>query len=181
MAKEQDIPADMIAIGHVRRAVGLDGRVEIELYSGDIARLSPGTEIMADQRPLVVERSAPSRKGLFAVRFEGVEDRDAADTLRGSTLQMAASALPPAADGSYYHFQLMGSVVEDVQGRQVGVLSGIMETGANDVYVVSTPEGKEILVPATRNVVKDVDTVTMKIVVDLPGADQGAAEIDKED
>ncbi len=55
-----------------------------------------------------------------------------------------------------------------MEGRRIGSVSGIMETGANDVYVVSNPEGRDILVPATRNTIKEVDIVNKVITVDLP-------------
>lgn len=158
----------LISIGLVRRAVGLDGRVEVELFSGDLSRLASGSVLIAGQRSLVVEKATPSRKGLISVRFEGVEDRNEADLLRGVELEIPESTLPPSPEGSYYHYQLVGSSVVDLEGRQIGSVSGIMETGANDVYVVSRPEGGDILIPATRNAVKDVDIVKKVITVDLP-------------
>lgn len=158
----------LITIGRVRRAVGLDGRVEVELFSGDLSRLATGAVFIVDSRELTVEKASPSRKGLISVRFEGVKDRDSADMLRGAELEMPESALPPAPEGVFYHYQIIGSSVVDLEGRQIGSVSGIMETGANDVYVVSKPDGGDILVPATRNAVKEVDTVSKVITVDLP-------------
>ncbi len=164
---------DRVAIGRVRRAVGLDGRVEVEIYSGDISRLARGTEVLAGERQLTVKTAAPGRKQLVNVWFEGVEDRDSADLLRGIELEMPESTIPPAPEGVYYHYQVIGSAVVDLEGGEIGSVSGIMETGANDVYVVSMPGGGDILIPATRDTVKDVDTVGKVITVDLPPAPHG--------
>ena len=161
----------------MRRAVGLDGRVEVELYSetsagptnGEPGRLSAGAEFVIDGRTLTVERAATSRKGLFSVHFKGVADRDSADELRGVELELPESALPPLPDGVYYHYQLIGCSVVDLAGHRIGTLSGIMETGSNDVYLVADDDGRETLVPATKDTVKEVDTVGRVVTVDLPG------------
>ena len=168
MADSQQMLDDHVAIGMVRRAVGLDGRVEVELYSGDPARLTAGSRVWNNERELTVVRSTPGRKGLMNVYFEGIVDRDGAEALRGAEITVPESELPPPAEGTYYHFQIMGSAVVDATGARIGSVSGIMETGANDVYVVETQDGAEILVPATRNTIKEVDTVNRVITVDLP-------------
>ena len=159
---------NMITIGHVRRAVGLTGRVEVELFSGEITRLKPGTSVLVGGHRLDVEKITSGRKGLFSVHFEGIGDRDSADELRGAQIEVPETELPPPSDGTYYHYQLIDSSVRDTNGVEIGKLSGIMETGANDVYVVSTVQGGEILIPATRSMIKFVDTVNGVIVVDLP-------------
>ncbi len=178
---ESGTPDPLIAIGRVRRAVGLDGRLEVELYSGDISRLGAGTVVIAGNRSVEVEKATPSRKGLFSVHFKDVSDRNAADLLRGVELEVPESSVPQPPEGVYYHYQLVGSRVIDAAGRSIGTLSGIMETGANDVYVVSTQDGRDILVPATQNTVKEVDTVKRVITVDLPEAEADQPEEDDRD
>lgn len=148
--------------------MGLDGRVEVELFSQDTSRIVPGYSMFVDGRSLTVASSAPRPKGLVAVRFEGVTDRDAADLLRGADISVPESSIPPAPEGTYYHYQLIGLSVMDMNGQQVGTLSGIMETGANDVYVVTSQTGGEILVPAIRDVIKEIDITNKIVKVDLP-------------
>lgn len=157
----------LVSVGRIRRAVGLDGSVEVELYSGDLSRMTKGATFVAGERDLIVEKASPGRKGSLRVRFKGIEDRNAADLIRGIELEIPESAIPPAPDGTYYHYQIIDSSVVDSEGRQIGSVSGIMETGSNDVYVVSKPGGKDILIPATRNSVLQVDIVSRVITVDL--------------
>ncbi len=171
----------MVEIGRIRRAVGLDGRVEVELYSGDLSRLAVGMTVAAGDRELTVEKVSPGRKGLLNVYFEGVKDRNASGLLRGVELKVPESLLPAAPEGVYYHYQIIGCSVVTQEGSQIGSVSGIMETGANDVYVVSKPGGGDILVPATRNTITEVDTVNKVITVDLPEAGSGKQKQEDQD
>ncbi len=159
---------DLIEIGRVRRAVGLDGRVEVELNSGDIKRITPGTTVLVGSRPLEVRRSSPGRKGLFNAWFEEIGDRDSAEALRGDLLEVPRSEIPPAPEGSHYHYEIIGCAVQESDGSLIGEVTGIMETGANDVYVVALSSGGEILVPVTPTIVLEVDIVDRVIKVDLP-------------
>ena len=159
---------DRVSIGLVRRSVGLDGSVEVEVYSGDSARLAPGQQVFSGDRVLTVAVSRPGRRGSVVARFEGVEDRDAADNLHGAELEVPESALPEAAEGSYYHFQIIGCRVVTIAGDDLGVVTGVMETGANDVYVVERPGRGELLVPAVRSVVRAIDTAARIITIDPP-------------
>ena len=124
--------------------------------------------MIADGRTLIVAKLSPSRKNFTAIHFEGVTDRNSAEALRGFELEMPESELPPLPDGEYYHYQLIGCSVVDLTGRQIGLLSGIMETGSNDVYVVTPSDGREILIPATKDIVKEVDIVEKVVTVDPP-------------
>lgn len=171
----------MVAIGIVRRAVGLDGRVEVELYSrvpgtaaqssGDgVTVLKPGAEFSLRGRKLAVDRTGNGRKGLIGVYFRDVTDRNSSEALRGVELELPESALPPLPEGAYYHYQLIGCAVVDLSGGTIGTLSGIMETGANDVYVVTGEDGKDLLIPATKDTVKEIDTVKRLMTVDPPSA-----------
>jgi 16S rRNA processing protein RimM len=79
-----------------------------------------------------------------------------------------ADALPELPEGEYYHHQLMGLKVIDEAGLEVGALTEIIETGANDVYVATSVEGKEILFPAIQSVILGVDLDRNEIRVRLP-------------
>jgi 16S rRNA processing protein RimM len=157
-----------VAIGYVRRAVGLDGRVEIELFSQDPSRVIPGFVVSIYGQKYTVAAVAQRPKGLIAVHFEGITDRDSADMLRGADVCVPESSIPPAPQDTYYHYQLIGLAVVNLSGRQIGTLSGIMETGANDVYVVTDETGSEILIPAVRDVIKEIDISNKIVKVDLP-------------
>ena len=147
--------------------MGLKGSVEVELYSGDASRLGTGTSVHVGEDQLTIDRVTQGRRDLFNVFFEGVETRDDADLLRGRVIEVPEDSVPAPPEGTYYHYQLIGSDVRDENGESIGRLSGIMETGANDVYVVSTADGGELLIPATRSKIRFVDTVEGVVGVNL--------------
>ncbi|MDR1463733.1 MAG: ribosome maturation factor RimM [Oscillospiraceae bacterium] len=109
--------------------------------------------------------------GLALLLLEGVPDRTAAETLRGRTLYLrrADASLAP---GQYFIAELTGCAVFDAAdpARRYGTLSGVSQTGANDVWHIAAPSGKEWLIPVIDEVVKDVDVAVGRILISpLPG------------
>ncbi|HWQ46061.1 MAG TPA: ribosome maturation factor RimM, partial [Longilinea sp.] len=87
---------------------------------------------------------------------------------RNQLLYVTTADLPKLPDGEYYHHQLIGLKVQDEAGVLIGVLADIIETGANDVYVVQNDAGKEVLLPALKNIVISVDLQQGVMVVHPP-------------
>lgn len=102
------------------------------------------------------------------MKLSGVDDRDAAEALRGAELQVRREEAMPLPEGRYYVFELIGCRVEEVDGTEIGRLVDVITTAANDVYVVQSSERGEILIPAVRQVVRSVLPDEGRIVVDLP-------------
>jgi len=103
------------------------------------------------------------------IRFEGHTDRNHVEDLRGIYLKVPIEDAITLEEGSYYHFQLENLKVMTDTGEHLGYLSQVLETGANDVYVVKT-DGGEILLPATHEVILSVDLESETMTVHLlPG------------
>jgi len=94
---------------------------------------------------------------LFRVRFEGITTRDEAESYRDWEVVLPSEEMPELEEGRYYYFQLEGLSVRTVDGEKLGVLDHIIETGSNDVYVVKADNGREILIPALDEVVREVN------------------------
>jgi 16S rRNA processing protein RimM len=90
-----------------------------------------------------------------------------AQALTGKDLFIDKDRLPRLPPGEYYHFQLIGLSVETKEGKPLGTLRAVFETGGHDVYVVEKG-GKELLIPAIEQVIGEVDLLNGKLVVDLP-------------
>jgi 16S rRNA processing protein RimM len=104
------------------------------------------------------------------VRFEGVEDRTAAERLRGSTLVVPASWLPPLDEGSWWAHELEGCSVVTRSGRALGVLTEVVANPANDIWVATAEDGTQTLIPVLSDLLVDVDPGRKTIVVaDVPG------------
>lgn len=164
-----------VECGRIGRAVGLRGEVVVRWNSGN-SPIEIGGEIFItsqndpeNYRPAQI--SALRRQGRLSVaRFEGIADRERAAALRGSILFIPENKLPPLPKGEYYSYQILGCEVVAECGDLLGIVVRIFTAGGSDVYEVknqSMPGGKEILIPATSEVVLSVDVVAKKIVVRL--------------
>ena len=125
------------------------------------------------RRPLVVASARPFVQHQL-VRFEGIDDVDQARALHGHVLEVDATRLPPAEDGTVYLFQLVGLTVFDEGGTTLGTVKDVMQTGAAPILVVDPGDGaKERLFPMSQDVLVRVDTAAGAITVRvLPGMDE---------
>jgi 16S rRNA processing protein RimM len=108
-------------------------------------------------------------KDSLLLKLAGCDDRDAAELLRDMLVQVPLDEAVPLDEGEYYHFQIVGVQVETESGEQLGQVVEVLETGANDVYLVRGPRG-EVLLPAIEDVVRELDLEAKRMVVHLlPG------------
>ena len=164
-------PEGRIAVGFVRGAHGIGGEVEVRTHDPDSRALRKGTDVW-----LVHEDAAESRrvlavrtgKGGFIVRFDGVETRDAADALKGYTVEVERDALPEPAPGEFYLADLIGYRVETAGGEDVGELAGARESVAQRLLVVRGSDGREVLVPAVPQILLRVEPERRVVVIDPP-------------
>lgn len=113
-------------------------------------------------------KSGRPHKNVYILHVDGVDDRNAAELLVGKQVTVPFSKLPPRKEGEYYYFQLTGLKVNDDAGRPVGTLTEVLETGANNVYVVTGEDGKEILLPAIPSCILAIDIDKGTMTVSLP-------------
>lgn len=133
-------------------------------------------------RPYAVQQARVARRGQgqqLLLKVEGIDDREAAERLRGVAVQIPESEAWKLPRGRFYWHQIVGLQAVTVDGRQLGTVKEVLETGANDVYLVQTERG-ELLVPAIKDVVKEIAPERGVIVVELlpgmEGAGRGTAD-----
>lgn len=116
---------------------------------------------------LLKKRVAGIRKHnkFLLLRLEGVASIADAEAYKGFEIIVPSSELPSLDEDESYYFQLEGLRVLTVDGRDLGVLDHVMETGGNDVYVVRASDGREILIPAIREVVSKVDLERGEMII----------------
>ena len=140
----------MILLGKVHGAFGVRGEIKLESFT-EPRRAILGYQpwVLRDgrgvERELTGARGRETSKGLVAV-FPDVEDRDAAEALRGTEVWVPRSALPPPKPGEYYWIDLEGMRVVNLEGADFGTVSHLFSTGANDVLVARDGE-RERLIP----------------------------------
>ena len=136
---------DRITLAAIAGAHGVKGEVRLKLFGGlDTLAASGSVYVGGTERRLEQVRAAG--KGAVA-RFAGVGDRSAAEALRGSLVEIDRDALPPLADGEYYHADLVGLACVDRDGQPVGAVVAVENFGAGDLLEVETESGKRSLIP----------------------------------
>lgn len=161
-----------VLLGRVIGAFGVRGELKLESFTDPRERIlgyQPWIlrDVQGREREVSGARGRGTPKGLV-VRLPEVEDRDAAEALRGCELYVPRAVLPPAQDGEFYWADLEGLRVETVDGVRLGTVSHLFSTGANDVVVVRGAEdGRERMVPFVRpDFVRAIDLDAGTMVVD---------------
>ncbi|MFN8458040.1 MAG: ribosome maturation factor RimM [Anaerolineae bacterium] len=158
-----------LAIGKIIRAHGLRGELSVAVLTEFPERFDTtewvylGNEAEATAYRLVSYRWHQEN---VLLTLAGVTDRTQAEALRGQFVQIPVAEAAVLPEGSYYLYQLIGLNVQTTTGEFLGTISNILETGANDVYVVEH-NGREILLPAIPEVVKSIDLPQGMMVIEL--------------
>ena len=164
MDQHQD---DLICVGHILGAQGIKGWVRIFSRTSpreNLVNYSPWVIEQGDKRTTVNVTGRTQGKNVIA-RLEGCDTRTQAEALTGSQIWIAAAQLPGLQDGDYYWADLIGLTVESLQGETLGVVSSMLETGADDVMVVKGD--RERLIPfVIDDIVHEVDIKGQRLVVD---------------
>ena len=147
-----------LVVGKFRRPHGVAGEILLEVLTDFPQRVGPGRQFFVGEthRPLLILSRRATEKGLL-LTLEGYADMDQVAALTNQLLYVSTDSLPPLPEGEYYHHQLLGLRVEDKTGQALGHISDILETGATNVYVVKSEEGKELLIPAVEPFVQEID------------------------
>jgi 16S rRNA processing protein RimM len=158
-----------IAIGRIVRPHGVRGEVAVKVLSDfpkrfdTIAVVYLGDAMEAEPWRVTATRWHQDR---VLLTLQGCEDRTAADRLRGLLVQIPIEEVMPLPEGEYYTYELIGLEVVTREGEDLGRLSDILFTDANDVYVVIGARG-QILLPAIADVIERVDLEAGQMVVRL--------------
>jgi 16S rRNA processing protein RimM len=174
-----DLP-ETVLVGRVLRPHGVSGEVVVQVLSDVPGRFDPGSSLLvADEegRPgapaglprlpprLEVETSRPHKGGAL-VRFAGLADRDGAESLRGVHLAVERARVPPAPEGTYYHYELVGCRCFEGE-RELGTVVEVTEDGGGLLLIVER-EGRRLPVPFVARFLKGVDVAVGEIRLELP-------------
>lgn len=159
---------ERLIVGRILGPWGLRGDVSIEVISTNPRRFRRGNVVYAAGRPLTIQQ-VRQVSGKVVVAFKEVTTRDEAETLPGQMLDVPAADVLPLDAGEYYHHQILGLRVRTSDGRDLGAITDILTTGANDVYVAGDGT-REYLLPAIGQVIRSIDLERGEMTVDpLPG------------
>lgn len=165
---------EYLVLGEVLRPHGVRGELRIRILTdyperiGDLKTVYLGTDIESPAlKPYsVVGMRMHQNYGLLTL--QDITSRDKADRLRGQLIMVDIDHAVPLEEGEFYLFELLGLEVKTETGESLGTISEIIETGANDVYVVDSPRYGEVLVPVTEETVLETNIPAGIVTVRLP-------------
>jgi len=160
-----------LAVGRLGRPHGVRGEVVLILLTDFPERLQPTAEVFLSEEHVPVQiRSRRENQNHLLLKFDGYDTPEAVAELRNQLLFVRADDRPVLPEGEYYHHQIIGLQVIDEQGKSLGEVTDILSTGSNDVYIIQPESGPEILLPATEEVILDINLELGHIRVHLiPG------------
>lgn len=171
-----------VVVGRIGRAHGIRGDVAVEVRTDEPERrLRAGATVLDGDRALTIT-AARQHAGRLLVHLEGVDDRDAAEALRGRLLEADVDpAERPEDPEDFYDHQLVGLIARDAAGRVVGRVEEVLHLPGQDVLGLRLESGREVLVPFVEALVPEVDLEAGEVVLtDRPGLlDPDAADVDQ--
>ena len=155
-----------VIVGVVGKPVGLAGEVYVRPDPDLAHEFGPGQRYPRDGRDDLVVAASRVHSGRQVVRFEGVDDREGAEALRGTVLTLPRTEVA-LDDDAFWSDDLLGREVVDDDGQLVGVVESTLDGAAHDYLVLARPDGGEVLIPAVADL---LDVTAERIVVHaIPG------------
>ena len=164
-----------IPIARVGRPHGVRGEMRVFPFDADSQTLFEVDQVRVTGGPgqagrLFVLRGLRRAHKYIILAFEGVDDRDVAQSFTGAEIEVDPSVLPALPDDEYYHCDLVGLSVEDDKGDKLGVLEEILDTGGHDTLVVRDRDaGLEVMIPFIEGMVEVDEEKGVLVVTPPPG------------
>jgi 16S rRNA processing protein RimM len=160
----------LVPLGEIVTTHGLDGWLKLNPFNADTTALVAGGEVFLDRPDTAtvyqLEAVKPFKKQ-FLIKFCGVDNIDDAARLIGSRLSVDEALLEALEPGQYYHYQVVGFEVFDLNGARIGIIASLMSTPAGELYVVQGAD-REYLIPAVKEIIEKIDFTEEKVIVNPP-------------
>jgi 16S rRNA processing protein RimM len=163
-----------LLLGEILRPHGVRGEVRMRVLTDHPERIAGMEQIYLGTDP--EEPTARTyriehmrmHQAYGLLKLAGIDDRDQADRLRGLFVMIDLEHAIPLEEGEFYLYELIGIDVQTEDGAALGTIVDVLETGANDVYIVDSPAHGEILIPVTQETIVSTDIEARLVTVRLP-------------
>ena len=159
-----------LEIGQIVNTFGIKGMVKVKPFTDDITRFDRLKKVYIENKTIKKEyeiEEVKYHKDMVLIKFKGIENPEQANLLRDTYLLIDRENEKPLEEGTYYIVDMIGLDVYTEEGESLGKLEDIFNTGSNDIYVVKDELGKQILLPAISDVIKQIDMENRKMIVHL--------------
>ncbi len=159
-----------ILIGQISSVHGIKGEVKIYPYTDDMEKFSKRKELYMDESltEKLKVKSSRIHKNMLITKFEGIDTVEQATSLKGKNVYIDKNKLEKLEEDCYYVDDLIGiKVIDIINNVEIGEITYVFNTGANDIYEVNTVDEKKIYLPAIHQVVKSVDISNKKMYVEV--------------
>ncbi|MGI5921661.1 MAG: ribosome maturation factor RimM [Syntrophomonadaceae bacterium] len=167
------VPRDLISIGKISGTHGYNGVIKVLPLTDFPERFNKLKKVKVTKANTVKELTidyVKPYKTMLLIKFTEINTKEDAQLYNNALLQVEPKDVYELPAGYYYHFQLLGMNVFDTEIGLIGKIKEILETGSNDVYVVDSPQYGEVLIPALKEVIIDVNVDRKEMQVKLlPG------------
>lgn len=157
-------------IGDIVNTQGIKGEMRVIPCVDDVTRFELLDKVYVDKKGKITEYAVENiryHKQFVLLKLKGIDDMTSAEMLKGSVVKITEDMAVPCEEGEYYIKDLYDMTVFTDEGEELGIIKDILFTGANDVYVIGQEKGKDILIPAIKQVVLDVDVENKKMTIHL--------------
>ena len=157
-----------LEIGQIVNTFGIKGEVKVKPFTDDIKRFDKLKKINKKKKNSKKEYEIENikyHKDMVILKLKGIDQIEQAELLRNSYLKIDRNEEEPLEENTYYIVDLLGLSVYTEEGILLGILDDIYNTGSNDIYVVKDSLGKQTLLPAIQDVIKEIDIENQKIIV----------------
>ncbi len=163
-----DNAIEWATIGKIVAPFGLRGEVKVFSLSDIPDRFAQldNAFVGPDHTTYKINSVRPYKGDMVLLKFVGIDDANMAETLRNFDISLPLDQLAKLPPNSYYQHDILGLRVVTLNGREIGTIIEIMETGSNDVYVVKGEDKQQILLPAIKDVVKQVDLIRRMMYIE---------------
>lgn len=167
-------PPIYLLLGQITRPHGVRGELRLKILTDYPERISKLKQVYIGKHAYDEQAKPYDVAGVRVhqdfglIRLKEVPDRDTAERLRELYIMVQRENAVPLEDDEFYVYELIGLRVETPEGYLLGTLTDVMETGANDVYIIDSPEYGEVLFPAIDDTIVDHDIEGGVVIVNIP-------------
>ena len=157
---------DTIKLGKITAPQGIKGEVRVYPYTDELTRFSEIESVLLDGQKRKIQ-NARYMKNMAVLKLEGIDDRNAAEAIRGKELLLSKEDLWEQPEDTYFIDDLLGCSVDSEDGSSVGTLKSIISRPAQDLYEIERADGSTFLLPAVKEFIKNVDLDNRIITIHL--------------